>query len=86
MPGPQTLALSLRDQCSRKLAEKLSLIIDGSVSILILNLHLLSTSMAKTEAPIFVAGDMPFRRLGPSGLRVPVLSLGGCKPSFANAG
>ncbi|KAJ7246979.1 NADP-dependent oxidoreductase domain-containing protein [Mycena rebaudengoi] len=33
--------------------------------------------MAKTEAPIFVAGDMPFRRLGPSGLRVPVLSLGG---------
>ena len=22
--------------------------------------------------------DMPFRRLGPSGLRVPVFSLGGC--------
>ncbi len=26
--------------------------------------------------------DMPFRRLGPSGLRVPVFSLGGCKNSF----
>jgi hypothetical protein len=30
----------------------------------------------KTE---FDPKNMPFRRLGPSGLRVPVFSLGGCK-------
>ncbi|KAJ7673913.1 NADP-dependent oxidoreductase domain-containing protein [Mycena polygramma] len=37
--------------------------------------------MSQTEYPAFETKGMPFRRLGPSGLRVPLLSLGGCTPS-----
>ncbi|KAF7320584.1 Aldo-ket-red domain-containing protein [Mycena chlorophos] len=34
--------------------------------------------MSSQQYPEFDAKGMPFRRLGPTGLRVPVLSLGGC--------
>lgn len=34
--------------------------------------------------PQFDQKDMPFRRLGPSGLRVPVFCLGGCNVSSQN--
>jgi hypothetical protein len=33
----------------------------------------------------FQVRDMPFRRLGSSGLRIPLFSLGGCAPYFALA-
>ncbi|KAJ7123457.1 voltage-gated potassium channel beta-2 subunit [Mycena epipterygia] len=33
--------------------------------------------MSQTEYPVFETMNMPFRRLGPSGLRVPLFSLGG---------
>jgi hypothetical protein len=44
--------------------------------------------MATNEADVKMEYDpknMPFRRLGPSGLRVPVFSLGGCAYSVLYA-
>ncbi|KAF8222813.1 hypothetical protein L208DRAFT_1320560 [Tricholoma matsutake] len=41
----------------------------------------MSTQVAQPE---FNPKNMLFRRLGPSGLRVPLFSLGGCTSSSAN--
>lgn len=46
----------------------------------------LTTIMSSDTHPTYSDKGMPFRRLGPSGLRVPLFSLGGCTYVHENRG
>lgn len=51
-------------------------LLNSSVNVVRSSLRKMSAATTYTD---FDPKNMPFRRLGPSGLRVPLFSLGGCK-------